>query len=272
MNTIITPQSASAQRACVADVLCYPQQIDGRYSDVTYFRQRKPGPEIEIEDAVARCIPDLFPSNGDPRWTAGSLTIGSGMPDLLIASYEPQLFALAHVEMPDAQILAYLRAVRHARMETIAERVGRPHQTVIRCLDGLVKAKAISSGSQTFSMSPKWRSILPEITTVEAKVTNWKKAVDQAARNRIFAHRSYIALPASVAQRIRLEPVFQQFGLGLIAVSGEDEVTILRRARRSQPKVWAYYYQLAFQIATQARKENNRALHSTNERSSNCIS
>ena len=267
MDSILTDQDGPllAQLSCHADLPYYPQSIGRSNIDVTYFRQRKLGPEIEIEDAIAKQIPELFPGNGSPRWTAGSLSIGAGMPDLLIASYDPQILALAHVEMPDAQILAYLRAVRHARMETIAQRVGRSHQTVVRCLDGLVRAKVVSSGPNTFSMSPMWRSILPEITTIEAKVTNWKKAVDQANRNRIFAHRSYIALPSSVAHRIRLEPTFHQFGLGLIAVTDDDKVTVLRRARRSQPKVWAYYYQLAFLIGSQVREVNNHALRCSND-------
>jgi hypothetical protein len=235
--------------------------------DVTYFRPRRPGPEAVIENAVARSIPELFPSETRPVWTAGSVPIGAGMPDLVIVSCEPQVFALTKIEMPTTHILAYLRAVGRARLETITSRIRRPREVIIRCLNGLVEVEAVSSRSETFSLAPAWRDILPEIVTVEAKVANWQKAVEQANRNRIFAHNSFIALPERVARRVKSEEIFRKLGIGLLSVSEQQEVNIVRRARWNQPRVWAYYYYLASLIANHS-KGSNHALHSPNTSSS----
>jgi DNA-binding Lrp family transcriptional regulator len=176
--------------------------------------------------------------------------LGAGIPDLVVVSYYPQVFALAHVDLSDAQILAYLRAVGRARLETIAERLGTSAKTIERRLAGLIDAEAIVTASaNTFLLAPLWREILPEIITIEVKVSNWQKAVGQAARNRIFAHRSFVALPSIVAERIRTESILSQLGLGLLSVSEDKSVTILRKARRRQPVVWAYYYRLASMLA-----------------------
>ena len=216
---------------------------------ITYFRPRRCGPEIKLENAVVKQIPYLFPSDNRLLWTAGSLPLGAGMPDLVIVSYEPEVFALSQLEMIDVHILAYLRTVGRASINTITERIGFPREKTVSRLKRLVGVNTILNNSNTFSLSPAWREILPEIITIEVKVRKWRKAIEQASRNRIFAHKSFVALPLSLAQRVRLEPIFRQFGIGLISVSDNSEVFVVRRARHQTPRVWTYYYQVAYLIA-----------------------
>lgn len=225
--------------------------------DVTYFRPQRPGPEAAIQNAVAERIPDLFSANRKQLWTGSSLSIGAGRPDLVIVSVEPEVFALAQKEIPTPEILAYLRAVRRAKLATITDRIRQPREIIIRCLDGLVQVEAVSNKCNTFYLSPAWREILPEIITVEAKVANWRRAVEQASRNRIFAHKSFVALPDAVAQRVRSESIFATLGLGLLAVNESHNVKVLKRPRRRQPRVWTYYYELAFLIASHNMRVSN---------------
>jgi len=216
--------------------------------NVTYFRPRKPGPEVEIEDAVVGQVANLFPNEGHLAWMAGSLPVGSGMPDLVLVMCDPKVTSLANFDLPDSHILSYLHSVGHATSETITKRVGGKRKKTLRCLDELVNANAALVHSNTYSLSPNWRDTLPEVITIEAKVKNWKRAVEQAVRNRIFSHKSFVALPSLVAVRVQNEDIFQNYGIGLLSVSN-DEVRIIRRAPRNQPRVWAYYYQLVFHAA-----------------------
>jgi hypothetical protein len=224
--------------------------------DVTYFRARRPGPEAAIESAVARSIPELF-STADRRfWVAASLPVGAGMPDLAVMEYEPEIVALADAGLPTVKVLAYLRAVRRARLETIMIRVGQPEKTVLRCLENLVRDEAVDGSSDVFAISSIWRRILPDVFTVEAKVVNWRKAIVQALRNRIFAHRSFVALPERVADKVREDAAFHDLGLGLLSVAADDRVSVFVQAERREPRVWTYYYQLA---AAVARHINSKA-------------
>ena len=218
--------------------------------NVTYFRPRKLGPESCLEDAVANRIPQLFP---ETCWTAGSLPLGAGIPDLVIVQCEPAVYALANVPLLNAQILAYLRAVGRARVGTIASRIGCPERIIIRNLDNLVQAQAVSTEANAYRLAPQWREILPEIVTVEVKVANWRRAVDQAGRNSIFAHRSFVALPQQAALRVQCEAILQQTGVGLLGVGEDNEVRIIRRPVRRQPRVWSYYYQVALFAAKNLR-------------------
>jgi hypothetical protein len=228
--------------------------------DITNFRQRKQGPEALLEDSVVKRIPDLFCSGDLPCWAAGPLPVGAGMPDLIIASCHPQVFVLVQNELTNAQILAYLRAVDQASLDSIAENIGRPHRLVDRYLCGLIEAEAVSSGSHSFSLAPNWRDILPEVITVEVKVSNWSKALEQANRNRIFAHRSFIALPCRVAERVKSQTTFQDSGIGLLSVGEYGEVSVLWQASHSEPCVWSYYYQFALKTAKHFQ-ESEYAVH-----------
>jgi hypothetical protein len=119
---------------------------------------------------------------------------------------------------------------------------------------------AVCEKSGLFSLTPLWRDVLPEIVTIEAKIKNWQEAVEQAARNRVFAHRSFVALPESLARRVRSEGILQRLGLGLLSVGDDLGTRISRRARRHRPRVWSYYYKLATLLATDVRS-HDRALY-----------
>lgn len=215
---------------------------------VTQFRLRREGPEAGLQDVVVHRIPELL-NPAAHTWTAASLPLGAGIPDLVIVSYEPEVFALAKVALEDAELLAYLRAVGKARLDTIAQRIGHRPDMLSRRLYRLVEVEAIESSSNTFWLAPVWRHILPEIVTIEIKVANWRRAIEQAARNRIFAHMSFVAVPERVAQRIRDEPSLRTLGIGLISVAEDGSAVTLRKPRRGRPLVWMYYYQLASILA-----------------------
>ena len=222
-------------------------------SDVTYYRPTRPGPESVIEAAVARAIGGLVAQSQYPTWTAGSLPVGAGMPDLLAVTWEPRVVALADPSIADASILAYLRAVGCARLDTIVRRLGRSTTSISKVLEGLVSAEILVRDSDRFALEPVWRHILPEIVAVEAKVSDWRRAFAQAARNQVFAHRSFVALPGAVARRAMNDASSRGLGIGVLAVSDDGSVAVLRRAASLRPRVWAYYYELAHQVAVNAQ-------------------
>ena len=213
--------------------------------NITQFRKTKTGPEHGLEIQVLSGIAELLPNSELPAWAAGSVPIGAGYPDIVIIAYRPEIYALCDASLPVSHILGYLRAVRHARLGTIADRVGLPTEIVVRCVKDLVKYEIITEGNQSYSLTDVWKDILPDISTIEVKVSNWKRAAMQAARNRIFAHRSYVALPESIAIRVAGDPLFSGFGIGVLGVFSDSRVKLIKQARKTQPKVWDYYYRLA---------------------------
>ena len=211
---------------------------------VTFFRPRRGGPECAIEDCVIDHLPALFGS-AHPAWLAGSVPLGAGMPDLIVAAYQPLVANLANAGGVETNILAYLRVVGRARPDTIAMRLRLSPKMAEHGVKTLLEANALTDCAGSVSLTPICRDILPEVTAIEVKVDNWQRALSQALRNRIFAHRSFIALPVGVAARVRRAPALLQSGIGVIAIDADGGATVMKQAVTGQPKVWTYYYKLA---------------------------
>jgi hypothetical protein len=171
------------------------------------------------------------------------------MPDLTVVSYRHPISRVFGFDPQSAEVLGYLRAVRRARLDTIVDRVRRSMAGIVDLLDDLVGIGVVRKEKHSYALDAAWRDILPEIVTVEAKVSNWRRAVDQAGRNRLFAHRSYVALPTAAAKRMQDHCPARDWGIGIIAVANDGSVRVLRRARQHSPRVWTYYYQIALSTA-----------------------
>lgn len=229
---------------------------------IAHFGRRVSGPEEALEVAVGERLPDLFgPADLNRVWAASSLPLGAGKPDLIFARFEPRVFALANMHISDTQVLAYLRVVRRARVETISERMSRPEPIILRSLEFLLRVKAVEEDDKVFSIVPEWKHVLPEVISIENKVSDWRRAGIQAARNLIFSHRSFAAFPHEVAVRVRKKSFFCQHGIGVLGVMENGDVSLVRRARHCMPRVWSYYYELAAVIARVQLEEDNAIQH-----------
>src|SRR5438552_15202731 len=93
---------------------------------VCYRQPRRLGPEATLEDAAAACLPQLFPGDGLPRWAGGSYPMGAGMPDLMFVSWDPRIEGLADTDIGHTQILAYLRGVKGATVDGVAQCLCQP--------------------------------------------------------------------------------------------------------------------------------------------------
>lgn len=212
----------------------------------TSFRKRIEGPEAVLEDSVLSCITKLFAHREWPQWIGRSVPLGCGLPDLVSVWYNPKAELISDFTPLDGSLLGYLRTVRNARAETIADRINRAPKLTRDSLDKLLTFNAIEKKhSDVYSMTSEWRHVLTSIVAIEAKISDWKNAVQQAARNRIFAHQSFVAFPEKMALRIEREPIFSTLGIGIISVSNAGCVHILQEAPHHKTGVWAYYYQLA---------------------------
>ena len=65
----------------------------------------------------------------------------------------------------------------------------------------------------------------PYVVSVELKVNNWKRGVQQALRNLVFSKYSYLALQWKKKRRIDMD-FLRKYGIGLIAVNGDAQVVL----------------------------------------------
>ena len=73
------------------------------------------------------------------------------------------------------------------------------------------------------------------VIAIEAKLSNWKYALQQAYRNLCFADKSYILLPIEIALRVKeFEYEFKKRGVGLCSIE-DEQIIILKEAEHNQP-------------------------------------
>jgi len=221
--------------------------------DISFFRARKPGPELILEDAVVNTIDSLISEEKLPVWVGCSPTIGSGMPDILLASYDPEICAFTNKNTSSVQILAFLRAVNGANFESILTNLFIAPKIIENELISLMNIKAIQEDNDTFYITNRLENILQNILTIEVKVKNWQQAISQANRNKIFSHQSYIALPKKLAGKLSNTLSFADLRLGLLSISDENLVENLIPAQQCQPIIWEYYYRLALLLASRIK-------------------
>jgi len=74
-----------------------------------------------------------------------------------------------------------------------------------------------------------------EVLAFEAKLTRWKQALDQAYRNRCFAHHSFVLFPKETAlSAYRHEAEFIRRGVGICYLEN-DSIVILLNPQPSEP-------------------------------------
>lgn len=75
-----------------------------------------------------------------------------------------------------------------------------------------------------------------EVLAFEAKLKRWRDALDQAHRNRCFAHRTYVVVPDAVGERaLANETEFRRRNVGLCLVSSACEVLVAIEPDTGEP-------------------------------------
>lgn len=72
-----------------------------------------------------------------------------------------------------------------------------------------------------------------DITAVELKLKDWRRAVGQAVRYQLFAHEVYVALP--VRHAARSLPAAQDLGIGVLGIADDNTVIELLPASYNEP-------------------------------------
>ena len=78
-----------------------------------------------------------------------------------------------------------------------------------------------------------------EVITVEAKISKWRKAGEQAIRHRQFSNRTYVALDKRYLHRaLKFISSFESERIGILSVdaAGRGEVDLVLEAPFTEPK------------------------------------
>ncbi len=77
------------------------------------------------------------------------------------------------------------------------------------------------------------------VIAIEAKLTKWRTALQQAFRNRCFADESYVLLPPDVAAfASRYEYEFERRGVGICTLVDDHIAILVEATTEAPPQPW----------------------------------
>jgi hypothetical protein len=143
-----------------------------------------------------------------------------------------------------------------AKRDTIARKLRLSSGVAKNQLEAYQEIGIIQNINNAYCVQDSWKNLISEIVSVEAKVSNWKHAANQAIRNKLFSHYSYVALPIKLAGRVKAENIFVDNGIGVLGIE-DNTMILIKTARKSSSFIWEYYYKLAYYIAIYYSGEKN---------------
>ncbi len=211
--------------------------------------------EAELIQTVLDQLEKFLPFTGDYA-AFQEVPIGAGIVDVMIgAAHTAQLatritdqkLATRRIKGIEAVVLASLYDRKPLKLETITRRCHLESKKVQTSLNRLLNwGFCFQPTVRTYLRAPAANQFA-SLISIEGKLQNWKKALEQAARNRLFSSYSYVVIDAKKARpAVKQIDRFKQSGVGLaIAAANERTVTIIYRPPRSSGPISDIYAILA---------------------------
>jgi len=159
------------------------------------------------------------------------VNIGSVIPDLVCialpktyqkdcTNYHPEL---------DTLIISDLLKNGASTASDISNRNFVREATIKKSLERLCKKSTVAQiEPDCFKLRRKTFLYDYHIVSIEAKLSNWRKALKQAISYRDFSHMSYIALPTKIASKNIVREHCQAEEVGLIAVDRDSAKVVFK--------------------------------------------
>ncbi len=169
----------------------------------------------------------------------------SGVADVIVVSWvkerTPNLNSSRRsLTKNDLKILHYIstKKSRGISYKTIEKKLGYSEKPILNTINKLEKADLIvCSGNIIKVKDLKSNFFLKEIISIEAKLKNWKKVIEQATLNTIFSSQSYILIPEQKARNTRYFDHLDNPGL----ITFDGKQAIVKIKAKSNPLPASYH-------------------------------
>ncbi len=158
------------------------------------------------------------------------VTAGRSIADVVAVVPGRRLQAVRPLSVWESFVVAAGRPVGSTRIDVLERVCGlepRALREDERRFDRLVKIGLLRRGAGgSVQIGSTWgRSF--QMIAIEAKLTRWRDALEQAREYRLYANQSYVALPeASVPMARRHRKDFEAAGVGLLSVNGHIKTIV----------------------------------------------
>lgn len=203
------------------------------------FRKERPGPEFSlVSDFLKDCKSDFFGSKYDFT-TLIEPYAEIGIPDILIVFFDRDLCEnwnpkRSNLTKSDIKMLHHISksGKKGVMTDQIGELLNFNNHEFKRSYKRLIEADLIVEGNYKTQMKDFDKNFfIKKIVSIEAKISDWKSAFQQAQLNENFASHSYVLLPVNKINDRVLS--YCSGNTGLLLQDGAKSI-LKERARKNQ--------------------------------------
>jgi len=160
--------------------------------------------------------------------------VGRNIADL-VAFYLPSnnnsLFS-ARLSAADAVIVSLLRKAKRISISQLANSAELTDELLLRRISSFIKAGLVYVEGSSLVLRENWPSL--KIVAYEAKLKNWREALEQASDYLHFADEAYVVMPETFALKaVYYLEIFLERGVGIISVDNHSFKILLESSRKN---------------------------------------
>lgn len=178
------------------------------------FRRPTRGPEIELTRAYIEFLPD--PPVGQRVEVFVEPRLPAGFPDLVAVYWDEEAAAgvrVTDLKVNEVRLLHHLSQVGCAKKKDVEALFGAALRGALATLIGADLVHATSGDYEAAPLNQTFA--VRRLVSIEAKVRDWRRGLEQAVRNTWFASESYLLVDC-VSEGSPVGPAAAREGIGLV--------------------------------------------------------
>lgn len=194
--------------------------------------------EFELVELLKKRV--AFFSNSENLKVSQEVNLGHGIADLVLTELknidEEKPKNREALNSIDINILIYIQQNENTCISGIIDETKIQKSKVKRSLNKLQNQAYINVSETEISICKTYESLFIQNWAIEAKLKNWKRALQQAYRYRWFAEYSYVVLDQHYSSSA-LDNLceFQKLNVGLASINTEGKVQIHFKPQIQKP-------------------------------------
>ncbi len=158
------------------------------------------------------------------------ISLGFGIADIVICdskvSSQKQRIGVPALNRTDANIYQIIHKSKTASFDVIYDTTRCSKKSISLSLNKLIRHKYIEQVNDYFTINQEYKFPYNNAFAIEAKLRDWKRALNQAHRYKWFAEYAFVVLDAHYAQpAIKNLDLFKRYNVGLVTLSPDGSFT-----------------------------------------------
>jgi len=163
--------------------------------------------------------------------------LGFGVADLVISKMKPsQSSKEIYLNYFDITIYKIIESNPEISFEKIKHITKADSSTIKKSIEKLMLESYVKEMDTLYKLGRTYKNCLSDSIAIEAKLKNWKRALNQAYRYKWFASTSYVVLDEKrISGAVLNIDLFKKMNVGLACIDKKGNVSVLYKPKKEKP-------------------------------------